>query len=386
MEIKHLLKNHAYQNIPLNFDEAYGLGVYALDGCHGDTLAQVQSIAVLSALHNRATYAWQWSKEAEAAHGHSVPRNSAEQIAGICAAVFELDIARSEAGFLQPAVPYAMDNCGMGGDLVVTANVSTIAALIAAAGGIPMCKHGSPANADNGHHGSSDFVSLLGIQTFASKRAVEHSLECCGFGYTEALDVRYKRIHLQTHEIAKLPHMNDIIGPMTNPLSPEIHTRRVLGLNHLISPALAAQAYRELNRRGYTRLERGLFIRGYVDGSGYQGVDEVSICPGGTLVAELRDDRINEYRLEAQDFGLAPVPVSSISPPKGLSKGEFSLAILKGEIAGPPLQMVLANAALLFYLADRSTDWRECYAMAESVFMSGKAYKTALKARDVLTK
>jgi len=386
MEIKHLLKDHAYQNIPLTFDEAYSLGLYALEGCAGNQLAQIQSIAVLSALHSRSTYGWQLGKEKEPCHKHRLPKNASEQIAGICAAVFQNDIAKSEFGFLEPNVPYAMDNCGMGGDLIVTANVSTIAALIASAAGIPMCKHGSPANADNGRHGSSDFISLLGISTYADRHAVEKCIEEEGFGYTEALDVRYKRIHLQTHEVAMLPHMNDIIGPITNPLSARLMTRRVLGVNHLVSPRVVAEAYQILNDRGVTNLQYGIFIRGFTDNSRYEGMDEVSICEGGTQIVEIKDGIISEYHLNASNFGIDSAPSQLISPPYNMSKGEFSLKILKGEIGGPPLEMVLANAALLFYLAGHSRNLKECYAMAEIIHKKGDAYKKMLAIRKRLPK
>ena len=386
MEVKHFLKDHAYQNIPLAFDEAYSLGLYALEGCAGNQLAQIQSIAILSALHTRSIYAWQWNEVAVRHHGHHLPQSAAEQIAGVCAAVFQSDIAVSEFGFLKPNVPYAMDNCGMGGDLIVTANVSTIAALIASAAGIPMCKHGSPANADNGRHGSSDFISLLGITTYATRNEVEACIEAEGFGYTEALDVRYKRIHLQTHKVAMLPHMNDIIGPITNPLSAQLMTRRVLGVNHLVSPRVVAEAYQILNERGVTNLKHGIFVRGFADSCRYEGMDEVSICEGGTQVVELRDGVISERHLYAQDFGLCPVLPALVSPPRGMSKGDFSLGILRGEISGAPLEMVLANSALLFHLAERSQNLKECYEMAESVHRSGKAYEKAEAVRKRLPK
>lgn len=381
MEIKHFLKDHAYQNIPLTYDEAYSLGLYVLEGCAGNTLAQIQSVAVLSALHTKATYAWQWRRTSERRHGHPLPRNAAEQIAGICAAVFQNDIAVSSFGFLNPNVPYAMDNCGMGGDLVVTANVSTVAALIAAAAGIPMCKHGSPANADQGRHGSSNFVELLGINTYADKSEVERCLEQEHFVYTEALDVRYKRIHLQTHKVAMLPHMNDIIGPITNPLNPRLMTRRMLGVNHLIPPRVVAETYQILNSRGITNLQHGIFVRGFADSRRYEGMDEVSICKGGTQIAELQNGEISERQLNAYDFGLTPAPSEEVSPPHGMSKGDFSLGILRGEITGTPLKMVLANAGLLFYLAGRSQDLRDCYAMAEDVHQSGGTYEKAIALR-----
>jgi anthranilate phosphoribosyltransferase len=384
MNIKHLLKDHAYQNIPLTFEEAYDMGAYALKGCGGDKLAQIQSITTLSALHTRATYAWKCRGGEVSRHGHRLPESAAEQIAGICAAVFDLDIKKSTFGFINPNVPYAMDNCGMGGDLVVTANVSTIAALIASESGIYMCKHGSPTNADGGRHGSSDFVSLLGINAYANKKFVEESVEKEGFGYTEALDVRYKKIHMQTHRIALLPHMNDIIGPITNPLNPKTMTRRVLGVNHLISPRVVADAYRILNERGITNLERGLFVRGFANEDRYEGFDEVSVCEGGTQVAELVGDEIYEYEISARDFGIDPVPVESISPPVGMSKGDFSLRILRGEIIGPPLEMILANASILFLLAGQAENLKEAYAITKDIFESGKVYEKTNALKNLL--
>lgn len=386
MDIKHVLKGHAYQNIPLTYDEAYALGVYALEGCRGDALAQIQSVAALCALHTKATYSWQSVRGGENYFcDHTPPRTAAEQIAGICAAIFEEDIAKSEFGFLRPDIPYAMDNCGMGGDLLVTANVSTIAAFIAAADGVPMCKHGSPANTDKGRHGSSDFISLLGIDTYPGKSKIENCLEEEGFAYTEALDIRYKRIHLQTHKFAMLPHMNDIIGPITNPLDPKLLTRRMLGVNHLIQPRVVAEVYRILNSKGITHMRHALIVRGFITKRTKRtGVDELSICAGGSKVVELRDDEISERWLYAKDFSLKPMKSHEISPPQGMSKGEFSRKILEGEISGAPLDMILANAALLFYLDGRSHSLRECCAMAREVFQSGRAYEKVLAVRKKL--
>jgi anthranilate phosphoribosyltransferase len=303
----------------------------------------------------------------------------------VCAAVFELDIASSELGFLNPDVPYAIDNAGMGGDLQITANVSTLAALIAATAGIPMCKHGSPANADQGKHGSSDFIELLGIDASVPKEVMEQCVEEHSFGYIEALDTRYKHIHRLTHDIAKLPHMNDIIGPITSPLNPRLLTRRIVGINQLIPTRVVAEAYLILNRKGITHLEHGLFIRGFADTDRKRGIDELSICAGGTQVAELRGDEIRQFDLGAEDFGLEPVPAESISPPAGMTKGDFSLRILRQEERGPAMQMVLANAALIFVLVGKATSYPEGYEMARAVLASGKVEEKVLEVKNALS-
>ena len=137
MNIKHLLKEHAYRNIPLSFDEGYELGLLAIRSCRyfpadlhkpdededqdrevilkvSELREMVQSIAALSVVHTKATYGWKQNGDA-IVHEGQLPQNAAEQIAGICAAVFEHDIGDSEFGFLHPQVPYVIDNCGMGG-------------------------------------------------------------------------------------------------------------------------------------------------------------------------------------------------------------------------------------------------------------------------------
>src|SRR3989338_8158325 len=173
-KINQLLKVNGYQNKPLSFEEAYLLGVFTL-ATHRPELrhflqmpvetAVIQSVAALCSFHNRALY----EKE-----------GSAAQIAGICAAVFDYDIRASRNGFLHPQVDEVMDNCGMGGDLYRTPNLSTIAALIASADGINMLKHGSTGNTDN--TGSSDFLEYCGVHLFAPKETVESAISETHFG------------------------------------------------------------------------------------------------------------------------------------------------------------------------------------------------------------
>jgi anthranilate phosphoribosyltransferase len=178
--------------------------------------------------------------------------------------------------------------------------------------------------------------------------------------------------------------MNDIIGPITNPLSTLVLTRRVLGVNHLIAPGTVARAYKMLNERGITHLNHGLFIRGFTGSRNKGGMDELSICEAGTQVAELKDGEIKEYWLMAQDFGIQQIPAESVSPPNGMSKGQFSITILERKASVFPTQMVIANAALLFYLAGRSINLKECYSLAEEILMSGEAYQRMLEVKKML--
>ena len=376
MDIKDTFKRRAFMNIPLWYNEAYELGCMAVAACAVDAPIQLryQTVAALCSLHNLATYQ-------HVGDGVTTPVSAAEQIAGVCAAVFDQDIAKSEFGFACPNVRNVMDNCGMGGDLITTANVSTLAALIAATAGIDMCKHGSPGNTDR--VGSSDFVELLGIRPDMSRSEVERIVPQHHFGYTEALDTRFKLIHKQTHLYAGLPHMNDIIGPITNPVDPKLMTRRVIGVNHLIDPSLVVEAYQIMNRKGVTDMQHLIAVRGYIEPGRSDGVDELSLCAGGTKMATLHDNQITLEHIEADYFGLQPVAAEAISPPIGVPKEQFSLDILHGETSGPALEMVLANAALLFMLDQRLTPIR-AYEAARDTYLTGGVPKLVSRLSDEL--
>lgn len=365
-------KFYLKQGIPLPYDRAYELGVRAVRSSREELSAAdaIASIALLVGFHTRGIYSFNRKTAGILPNtGHEIPEDAAEQIAGICAAVFDEDIKKSSNGFLNPGLEApVIDNCGMGGDLLRTANVSTIAALIAARSQeVFMCKHGSPGNADAGRQGSSDFLKDLGLSLHASPDTVARSLREHCFGYTDALNTGFKTIHRQTHGIVPLSHMNDLIGPITNPLSASVHRKKIIGLNDLLDPGLVARSYVIMNENGVTNLERGLFVRGFGDNE-RDGMDEVSICMGGTRVAELRDGEIHEYTLTAENFGLEPVGSMQIVVPEGMSKGDFSMSILGKTVDNrAPVNMVLANAALLFHL-NGEDDLRQCFEQARQTY------------------
>ena len=380
--VNKILKHHAYQNKPLDFKQAYLLGAFTLSP-FVESLQEVftvprerimvQSVAALCSLHNKEIYA---------------NSQSAEQIAGICAAVFDYDIRVSPNGYIELRClelgkfdknDFVMDNCGMGGDLFRTPNLSTIAALIAAADGIKILKHGSPGNTDS--VGSSDFLKYCGVNLFPSKEKVEAAISTLGFGYTDALDEKYKKIHTQTHGYAGLAHMNDIIGPITNPVNPEYMKKRIIGINHLIPPERVAQAYNILNEKGVTYVDHGLFIRGFADEKRNGGIDEASIMTGGTKIAELKNGSIRVYDVFAKDFGLEEITAEELNP--GDNKAETSRCILSGEIKDERKHSALkdaalANAGLLFYLA-KGIDLKEGVGRAREMLNSKKAYRLLQK-------
>jgi anthranilate phosphoribosyltransferase len=371
-ETKTLLKQNGYVDEPLDFEDAYLLGCQTLYGLGNEDLedvfdqereqARYQSLTALSVLHDQELYRQD---------------GAAEQIAGVTAAIFDYDIGET----IEPDVKTAMDNCGMGGDMYRTPNVSTLAALTVAADGIDMCKHGSPGNTDS--TGSSDFLEHIGFDLMTDRDGTEASVEEAGFGYSEALNTDYKDIHLQTHEHADLPHMNDIIGPITNPLHPETHSSRVIGVNHLMDPETVAETYRELNERGVTSTDHLIAVRGFVKPGEDSGIDEASVMAGGSTVAELEDGEIRTYELGPEDFGLDPVAYEEIDPGEyDMSKPELGEAILRGDVETGARDIIAANAALLYHLEDgRSLE--DGTERAIQILESGQAYENAKEAAAV---
>ena len=120
-------------------------------------------------------------------------------------------------------------------------------------------------------------------------------------------------------------------------------------------------------------MEQGFFVRGFVDQERNGGIDEVSIFAGGTSVAELRNGTVEGYDLNADAFGISPRKYSE--PPKGREgKAIFSREILEGRIKGMPRELILANTAILYYLA-QGVDFAEGFRRAEVVLESGEPLK-----------
>jgi anthranilate phosphoribosyltransferase len=360
--IKLIFKNYAYQNKPLGFEQGYDLASFAIEGCRGNNIAAIQSLALLCALHNKATYR------------HP---DSYIQIAGIVAGVIDADVKTSEFGLLSPCVPYVVDNSGMGGDHIITANISTLASFICASLGIYMCKHGSPANSDKGLHGSSDFVSLCGIPTDLLNTEICKSVEENRWGYIEACDTRFKLIHTQTHKFAQLSHMNDLLGPLTAPINPDIAKYKVVGINSLLRPIVVAKACQLLNEKGVTKFENALFIQGNLSNKGH--VDELVLTSHGTNVAELtKENKLIEYKLYPEDFGIEQVHQKFLSPPFGMSKGAYSHAILHRELVGPVDQIVAANAAIIIRMV-HAIDLKDALQECLSEITKIKSFVSQLK-------
>ena len=388
-----ILKNYIRLNKPLAFDLAYAVGLFAVYPMYeilyknpdlvkifgNINMARIQSIALLSSIYNKKTMC---------------SKGSEETLAGIIAAVFDYDLNNSLLGTFRTSDHNLIicDNCGTGGDNLNTFHISTTSALIVATHAIKnnfaVIKHGSPGNSQKS--GSSDFIELLGVKTMPKDiNYIQRLITETGFGFIEALDTRFKKIHTQTHKFSNMAHMNDIIGPMTSPIYPEQLQIKLLGVNQVIDPLTVARAYQLLNKYSITNIKKGLIVRGLVNNRDPTiTIDEISIiAEGGTEAVLIENDKITKLNLlTSSSFGIKkPARLQEITPRINNREGRinYSLDVLRGNAPDGAVNTMLVNAGALIALSMDSIDFKKGTEIARDIFESGEHLKTLKRLKDI---
>ncbi len=274
---------------------------------------------------------------------------TADEIAG-CLAVM-----RDKALPVSVSQPVA-DTCGTGGDGVGTFNVSTATALVLAAAGQPVAKHGN--RAMSSACGSADVLEALGVQIELGPEAVAQCIEQVGIGFmfAQAYHPAMKFAAPLRREIGIRTIFN-ILGPLTNPAGASY---RVFGV---ADPGLADDIAHALSALG---VSRALVVHGEAD-----GVDEISIS-GPTLVTEWNGNDVQNYRLAPADFGLATAPVSEIRGGSVDENAQYVRDVVAGA-PGPRRDVVVMNAAAGLVVSGRAGDWKEGAQQATAAIESGQA-------------
>ncbi|GAA0569351.1 anthranilate phosphoribosyltransferase [Caenispirillum bisanense] len=274
-----------------------------------------------------------------------------EEITG-AARIMRAKAARMEA----PAG--ALDTCGTGGDSSGTFNISTCAAIVIAACGVPVAKHGN--RAASSKSGSADVLQALGVDLDAPHERVEQAMREAGIGFMMAprhhsamRHVGPTRTELGTRTIFNL------LGPLANPAEAK---RQVLGVfaHRWVEPV--AQV---LGRLGS---ERAWVVHGS------DGLDELTTT-GASFVAELKDGRVTCFEVTPEDAGLRRCA------PEDLKGGdaETNAAAIRDVLAGRPgayRDIVLLNAAAGLVVSDRAAALRDGVAQAAAALDTGKAAAT----------
>ncbi|HVX59399.1 MAG TPA: anthranilate phosphoribosyltransferase [Pirellulales bacterium] len=248
-----------------------------------------------------------------------------------------------------------IDTCGTGGSSSATFNISTSAALVTAAAGVPVAKHGN--RRVTSKSGSADVLAELGVNLNATVECVGSCLDELGvcFCFAPLLHAAMKHVAPVRQKLGVRTIFN-LLGPLTNPAGAPFQLMGV-GRDEL-RPQLAAV----LNRLG-TR--RAAVVHGT------DGLGEVTLA-GPTRVTEVRDGELRELVWSPEDFGLPHSSLEAIQVETPEQSAAIVRRVLAGE-AGPAREIVLLNAAAALWVADRAATLPECVKFAVEAIDSGAA-------------
>ena len=250
---------------------------------------------------------------------------------------------------------HLVDLCGTGGDGAHTFNISTTAMFVAAAAGARVAKHGGRSVSSS--TGSADVLEALGVGINLQPANVARALLDTGIGFMFAPNHHGAMKHAAPiRKELGVRTLFNILGPLTNPAGAP---NQLMGVFH---PDLVGIMARVLQRLG----SRHVLV---VHGS--DGLDEITLS-GDTLVAELKDGEVREYRINPGQFGIAEHDGSMLKA----QTREMSQAILHRVLAnepGPARDIVLMNAGAALYAADVANSLADGIERARSALASGRA-------------
>jgi len=250
-----------------------------------------------------------------------------------------------------------LDTCGTGGDGARTFNISTAAAIVAAAGGVRTAKHGNRAMSSKS--GSADVLEALGVNIVLNSVQAAQCLRHVGicFLFAQEYHQSMKYAAGPRREIGIRTVFN-LLGPLTNPAGAD---RQLLGVFELGRTETIAAVLRNLG------LKRALVV------SSHDGLDEISIS-APTRITELDGGSIRTYDIAPEDLGLTRRPLHEVRGGTAEENADIIRRVFAGE-KGAARDIVLANAGACFYVAGRAASLAEGVHMAADVVDEGLAAK-----------
>jgi anthranilate phosphoribosyltransferase len=251
-----------------------------------------------------------------------------------------------------------LDTCGTGGDVKGTFNISTAAALIAAAAGVKVVKHGN--RSASGRSGSADVLEKLGLKLEIPAEKLSQCLLSANicFAFARSHHPAMKFVAAARTSLG-IPTLFNLLGPLTNPAKAK---HQLLGV---FAPELTDRLAAVLRELGS---ERAWVV--HAD----DGLDEISTM-SPTRISELSDGHIKTWKLDPTDFGL---PFARLSDLQVSSVDEAAAAIrsvLNGE-KGPRRDIALLNAAAALVIAGKTDSIRPGIELAAAAIDRGQAKKT----------
>lgn len=321
----------------LTYDEAYAVMNEIMSG---QTTA-TQNAAFLAALSTKSTRA-----------------ETIDEIAG-CAAAMRAHATQVETGM------DIFEIVGTGGDNAHSFNISTTSALVAAAGGMKVAKHGN--RAASSQCGTADCLEALGVNIRQSpKRCLEllNEVGMCFF-FAQEYHTSMKYVGAIRKELGFRTVFN-ILGPLTNPGTPSL---QLLGVydEYLVEPL--AQVLISLGIR------RGMVVYGQ------DRLDEISMS-APTTVCEIRDGWFRTSVITPEEFGFTRCTKEDMKGGTSEENAEITLSVLNGE-KGAKRDAVLLNAGAALYIGEKAESIKEGIILAAEIIDSGKALTTLRRLIEV---
>ncbi len=266
-------------------------------------------------------------------------------------------VMREWATRVEVAVSPLIDTCGTGGDGIGTFNISTASAIVTAAAGGHVAKHGN--RAASGASGSADVLEAAGARIDLDPKQVAACIEEVGIGFM------FAPVHHGATRHAAGPRRElgtrtlfNVLGPLTNPATASTQIMGVFDKNWV------TRAARVLQRLG---VDRALVV------CAEDGMDEISIG-SRTHAAELRDGDIETYEIDPEDFGVTIQPLDRLTA----SDADASLRLINevfDDQPGPTHDVVALNAGAAIYVGGLSPDLKQGVVRAQEAIAEGAAKK-----------
>ncbi|RHW75465.1 anthranilate phosphoribosyltransferase [Colwellia sp. RSH04] len=275
-----------------------------------------------------------------------------EEIAGAAVAI-------REAATTFPSQPQEVSDCvGTGGDGANTINISTTAAILAAACGIKMAKHGN--RSVSSMSGSADLLEAFGVNLMMSPETASHCLAQANlcFLYAPAYHSGFKHA-APVRKAMGVRTLFNILGPLVNPAQPKV---MLLGV---YTPDLLQTMAQALLLTG---VERAFVVHG-------SGLDEVALH-GETQLIEITNGELIKRTITPEDFGLDTYPLDAIKGGTPQENADIIKAILSGKGQAAHNAAVVINCASLLYLHGKADSLKAGQEMASQVLASGKGLET----------
>ncbi len=314
----------------LTYEEAYQV----MNEIMGGETSQVQNAAFLAALSTKSTRA-----------------ETIDEISG-CAAAMRSHALRVEHGM------EVMEIVGTGGDGSGSFNISTTSALVAAAAGIKIAKHGN--RAASSQCGTADCLEALGVNISLTPGQCVELLKRVGicFFFAQKYHTSMKYVGSIRKELGIRTVFN-ILGPLTNPAAPSM---QLLGV---YDETLVQPLARVLTSLG---VRRGMVVYGQ------DKLDEISMC-APTTVCDFRDGNYVSYYLTPETFGLKACSREDLKGGSPRENAEITRAILEGRERGPKRSAVLLNAGAALYIGGKASSLTEGIERAGELLDTGAALK-----------